>query len=44
MIHYGVESQRPWLHIDDGLPREATTDHEALRAMTVFQFQDLTQG
>lgn len=36
-IHYGVESQLPWLHIDDALPREATADAPALRTMTVHQ-------
>lgn len=25
-IHYGVEGQVPWFHVDDGLPREATDD------------------
>jgi hypothetical protein len=25
-IHYGIESQLPWLHINDGLPRERTED------------------
>ncbi len=29
VIHYGVESQLPWLHIDDGLPRERTEDDAA---------------
>jgi hypothetical protein len=35
--HYGIESQLPWLHIQDDLPREATEDNELLRTMTVFQ-------
>lgn len=35
--HYGIESQLPWLHIRDELPREATEDNEKLRAMAVFQ-------
>lgn len=43
-IHYGVESQVPWLHIEDGLARERTEDNEKLRAMTVFQFQGLSHG
>lgn len=25
-IHYGIESQVPWLHLDDGLPREPTEE------------------
>jgi hypothetical protein len=44
IVHYGVESQLPWLRIDDALPREATADNEALRTMTGFQFQGLTHG
>jgi len=43
-IHYGVESRVPWLHIDDGLPREATADNEALKTMTVHQFQGASHG
>jgi hypothetical protein len=31
-IHYGVESQLPWFHIDDGLPREPTEDEKGLLA------------
>ncbi len=27
-IHFGVESQVPWLHVQDDLPREATDDAE----------------
>ncbi|HUP90975.1 MAG TPA: GFA family protein [Solimonas sp.] len=37
-MHFGVESQVPWLHIEDGLKREPTQDNDKLRAMTVFQF------
>ena len=36
-IHYGVESQLPWLHIDDSLPREPTADAPLLRTMTLHQ-------
>jgi len=25
-LHFGVESQAPWLHIPDGLPREPTNE------------------
>jgi hypothetical protein len=38
--HYGIESQLPWLHIHDDLPREATEDNEKLRTMMVFQSPD----
>lgn len=36
-IHYGVESQLPWLHIEDGKPRETTIDAPLLRTMEVYQ-------
>jgi hypothetical protein len=36
-IHYGVESQVPWFHVDDGLPREATEPDSKLRAGMVNQ-------
>ena len=36
--HFGIESQVPWLHIDDALPREPTLGDERLAAMTVHQF------
>ena len=35
-IHYGVESQLPWLHVADELPREAT-DAEKLAGMINYQ-------
>ena len=35
--HYGIESQLPWLHLEDELPREATADNEKLRTMAVYQ-------
>jgi hypothetical protein len=40
-IHYGVESQVPWFHLDDGLPRE-TTDQasEFLTGLTSHQHPD----
>jgi hypothetical protein len=31
-VHYGVESQLPWFHIDDGLPREPTEDEKGFLA------------
>lgn len=36
--HFGIESQVPWLHIEDRLQREPTQNNDKLRAMTVFQF------
>ncbi len=37
-IHFGIESQLPWLRIDDALPRERTDpDADPLRAMQNFQ-------
>lgn len=38
-IHYGVESQVPWLHIPDGLPREQTAVNEYMQGMTANQFR-----
>ena len=42
--HYGIESQVPWLHLEDGLARKATEENEKLRSMTVYQFQGLSHG
>jgi hypothetical protein len=42
--HYGVESQLPWLHIADELPREPTADNEKLRTMAVFQSPEAHRG
>ncbi|MDC0670760.1 GFA family protein [Nannocystis radixulma] len=35
-VHYGIESQVPWLHLADELPREPT-DAPALANMVVLQ-------
>ena len=35
--HFGIESQLPWLQIDDDLPREATAADSRLAQMTVHQ-------
>ena len=43
-IHFGVESQVPWLHIDDAHERKKTLDDQRLKDMTVFQFQGLSHG
>lgn len=37
-IHYGVESQVPWFHVADDLPREVT-DASQLAGMLVHQHQ-----
>ena len=29
-FHYGVEAQLPWIHFDDGLPRQTTQEDPAL--------------
>jgi hypothetical protein len=40
-IHYGIESQMPWFHIEDGLPRESTEpDTKFLAGMTSHQNPD----
>jgi hypothetical protein len=33
--HYGVESQLPWVHFDDGLPRERCDEDAELAAAFV---------
>lgn len=42
--HYGIESQVPWLRLDDALPREATADDPRLHAMTIHQHREPRQG
>ena len=42
--HFGVESQLPWLHVADELPRIATEENDKLKTMTVFQFQGMSHG
>lgn len=37
--HFGIESQLPWLHLDDALPREQTAADERLAKMTIHQHQ-----
>jgi hypothetical protein len=40
-IHYGVEGQLPWLHIDDGLPRESTEqESKFLTGLVSYQHPD----
>lgn len=36
-VHYGIESQLPWLRLADGLPREPTANDPRLKTMTVHQ-------
>ncbi|NKF21092.1 GFA family protein [Solimonas marina] len=42
--HFGIESQLPWLHLDDALPKEATGDTDLLRTMKVYQHPQVPNG
>lgn len=41
VIHYGIESQIPWFHLEDGLPWEATEEaSQFLSGLVSFQRRD----
>ena len=37
-IHYGIESRLSWLHANEDLPGEATSEQYDMKGMTVFQY------
>jgi hypothetical protein len=41
--HYGIESQIPWLHIEDNLSREQTNQNDAIVNMTIHQHPPAAQ-